>query len=179
MSSSADFSNVIAEIRDKTDIVSLISEYVTLKKKGRHYWGCCPFHNEKTASFSVNPEKAMFYCFGCQSGGDAFAFVMKLENQNFIDTARQLAERINLKLPDRSSGDSLLDKQRAAVAEANRLAADFFHSCLTKTSYGKSALEYLLQRGINMEVITRFKIGYAPNAVDRLTKALTGRGVVE
>ena len=179
MSSSADFSNVIAEIRDKTDIVSLISEYVTLKKKGRNYWGCCPFHNEKTASFSVNPEKAMFYCFGCQSGGDAFAFVMKLENQNFIDTARQLAERINLKLPDRSSGDSLLDKQRAAVAEANRLAADFFHSCLTKTSYGKSALEYLLQRGINMEVITRFKIGYAPNAVDRLTKALTGRGVVE
>ncbi|MFA6075995.1 MAG: DNA primase [Negativicutes bacterium] len=175
MPNNADFSGAIAEIRSKTDIVGLISEYVALKKRGRNYWGCCPFHNEKTASFSVSAEKTMFYCFGCQSGGDAFAFLMKIENRPFIEAARLLGERVGVKLPEKTREDKLSDKQREAVKNANAMAVDFFHSCLLNTSYGKEALEYLANRGITETIIKQFKIGFAPQAPDKLCHALRQR----
>ncbi|MEI6286429.1 MAG: DNA primase [Bacillota bacterium] len=179
MSNNADFSSAIAEIRSKTDIVGLISEYVTLKRRGRSYWGCCPFHNEKTASFSVNSEKSMFYCYGCQAGGDSFTFLMKIENRPFIEAARLLGERVSVKLPEKTKQDTIADRQREAVQNANLLAAEFFHSCLLNTSYGKEALEYLYQRGITEEIIKRFKIGFAPSAPDKLCHALRLRGIAD
>ena len=179
MSNSPDFSGAIAEIRSKTDIVGLISEYVTLKKRGRNFWGCCPFHNEKTASFSVSSEKTMFYCFGCQAGGDAFAFLMKIENRPFIEAAQLLGERVGVKLPEKTRQDTLAERQRVAVQHANQLAAEFFHSCLINTSYGKAALVYLENRGITEEIIKRFKIGFAPQAPDKLCHALRLRAMTD
>lgn len=168
----------IEKLRSEADITSVISEYVPLKKKGRNYWGCCPFHHEKTASFSVTPDKGFFYCFGCQAGGNVFNFLMRVENISFYDAVKLLAGKLHIALPEKekSEKDRLREKEMAKLYSVNELARDFFHSCLTKTAYGKPALEYLAARGIDLAVIERYKIGFAPQSWDKLSTAFLERG---
>lgn len=171
----------IDRLRAECDMVAVISDYVPLQKKGRNYWGCCPFHQEKTPSFSVAAEKGFFYCFGCQAGGDIFHFLMKVEQISFIDAVKLLAQRMNISLPERQQSE--YDKQRARelaiLYRVNELAGNFFHACLTKTAHGKQALEYLSNRGIDETVIREFQLGYAPHQWDKLSHALRQRGVQE
>jgi DNA primase len=97
----AGFDEFLDRLRSESDIVTVVSDYVALKKKGRNYWGCCPFHQENTPSFSVNAEKGFYYCFGCQSGGNVFSFLMKVENITFMDAVRLLTKKMNIPIPER------------------------------------------------------------------------------
>ncbi len=172
------FDDFIDRLRSQSDIVSVISEYVPLKKRGKNYWGCCPFHHEKTASFSVTPDKGFFYCFGCQTGGNVFNFLMKLENLTFMEAVKKLAAKMNVPVPEKekTERERQVEREMAVLLKANAMAGDFFHSCLTKTSYGKAAREYLKTRGVDDATIAAFRLGFAPKAWDKLTTALTGRG---
>ncbi|MDF2636699.1 MAG: dnaG [Pelosinus sp.] len=173
------FDDFIDRLRSESDIVSVVSDYVSLKKKGKNYWGCCPFHNEKTPSFSVNPEKGFFYCFGCQSGGNVFNFLMKVESSTFFEAVKLLAKKLNISLPEKekSPREQARDQELAKIYQVNELAKDFFHSCLTKTNYGKPAREYLSNRGISTEMINFFKLGFAPPSWDKLSLAFSERGI--
>jgi len=172
------YDDFIDKLRSQCDIVSVISEYVPLKKRGKNYWGCCPFHHEKTPSFSVTPDKGFFYCFGCQTGGNVFNFLMKIENLTFMEAVKALAAKMNVPVPEKekSERERQLEREMNSLLRANAMAGDFFHSCLTKTSYGQAAREYLKTRGVTEETIATFRLGYAPKAWDKLTVALTGRG---
>ena len=173
-----DFENFKEQVREAVDMVEIISGYVPLKKRGQNYWGCCPFHGEKTPSFSVNPGKSMFYCFGCHEGGDIFKFIMKIENCGFMDALKLLAARYGIPVPEKqkSTAEIQREKQRESIANANDLAARFFQACLLKTAYGKPALAYLAGRGITAEIIERFSIGYALNNFSALVTSLGKRG---
>lgn len=173
------YDEFIERLRSQSDIVSIISEYVPLKKKGKNYWGCCPFHQEKSPSFSVTPDKGFFYCFGCHTGGNVFNFLMKIENVVFMEAVKLLAGRLNIPLPqkEKSAEEIAREKELAKLWRANEMARDFFHACLTKTSYGKPAREYLARRGITDEMIAAFKLGFAPQAWDKLSTALVERGI--
>lgn len=173
------YDEFIERLRSQSDIVSIISEYVPLKKKGKNYWGCCPFHQEKSPSFSVTPDKGFFYCFGCHTGGNVFNFLMKIENVVFMEAVKLLARRLNIPLPqkEKSAEEIAREKELAKLWRANEMARDFFHACLTKTSYGKPAREYLARRGITDEMIAAFKLGFAPQAWDKLSTALGERGI--
>ena len=177
----AAYDEFIDKLRVASDIVSVISEYVPLKKKGRNYWGCCPFHGEKTPSFSVTPDKGFFYCFGCQTGGNVFNFLMKIENLTFFEAVKLLAGKLDIPLPEKekTARDRQLERDLAELYRANMLARDFFHACLTKTNYGKAAREYLVLRGITAEAVNKFQLGYAPAAWDKLSAALKDRGIAE
>jgi len=172
------FDDFIDKLRSQSDIVSIISEYVPLKKRGRNYWGCCPFHSEKTPSFSVTPDKGFFYCFGCQAGGNVFNFLMKAENLTFMEAVKTLAQKLNVPLPEaeKSERDRQRERETAVIYKANATARDFFHACLTRTGYGQAAREYLAGRGVSDDTIAAFTLGYAPPAWDKLTAALAGRG---
>ncbi|HWQ62333.1 MAG TPA: DNA primase [Negativicutes bacterium] len=174
----AGYDDFIDKLRSQCDIVNVISEYVPLKKRGKNYWGCCPFHHEKTPSFSVTPDKGFFYCFGCQTGGNVFNFLMKLENLTFMEAVKALAAKMNVPVPEKekSERERQLEREMASLLRANAMAGDFFHSCLTNTNYGQAAREYLTARGITAESIATFRLGFAPKAWDKLTVALTGRG---
>jgi DNA primase len=174
----AGFDDFIDKLRSQSDIVGVISEYVPLKKRGKNYWGCCPFHHEKTPSFSVTPDKGFFYCFGCQTGGNVFNFLMKLENLTFMEAVKKLAEKMNVPVPEKekSEHERQMEREMASLLKANATAGDFFHACLTKTNYGKAAREYLKSRGVDEETIATFRLGYAPKSWDKLTAALAGRG---
>lgn len=170
---------IIEQVKDANDIVSVISEHISLKKKGKNYWGCCPFHNEKTPSFSVTPEKGFFYCFGCRESGNVISFLMKYDNLTFPEAIERLANRANIALPERNV--STAERKRMAhkelLYEVNELAATFFHNCLIKTELGKEGLEYLLRRGLTMDTIEKFRLGFAPDGWDKLYHAFTGRGI--
>jgi len=174
----AAYDEFIDKLRVASDIVSIISEYVPLKKSGRNYWGSCPFHHEKTASFSVTQDKGFFYCFGCQTGGNVFNFLMRLENISFFEAAKLLASKLNIPVPEKekSDHDKQVERELANLYRANVLARDFFHSCLTKTNYGKIAREYLSSRGISEQAQVEFQLGFAPPAWDKLAIALAERG---
>ena len=133
----------LERLRSESNIVSVVSDYVPLKRKGRNYWGCCPFHQEKTPSFSVSEDKGFFFCFGCQSGGDVFQFLMKVENITFPEAVKLLAEKLHIPMPEQERSPQELEREKARQAQfqVNMLARDFFHSCLTKTNYGKEARE--------------------------------------
>lgn len=163
------------EIKEKTDIVSVISEYVSLRKAGRSLLGLCPFHSEKTPSFNVNAEKQFFYCFGCGAGGDVFSFLMKIENLEFIEAAHRLAERAGVLWPDQGAGEK--DEEKADLYRINHLAADFFHYCLVKTQLGKRAWEYLRQRGLTEEIRDKFQLGYSPPGWSHLTDLLKKKAI--
>ena len=172
------YEEFIERLRVESDIVAIISDYVALKKNGKNYWGCCPFHSEKTASFSVTPDKGFFYCFGCQAGGNVFNFIMKIENIAFFEAVKLLANKINIPLPqkEKTKEELLRDKQISLLYKINITARDFFFSCLTKTNYGNRAKAYLQKRGLNDDVIEDFKIGFAPDSWDKLSKAFAQRG---
>ena len=173
------FANFKEQVRKEADIVKVISTYVPLKKKGGRYWGCCPFHGEKTPSFTVDENKGLFHCFGCGVGGDVFSFVMKQENLSFVDALKFLANKFNIPIPrrERNAKEIAQEKEAQEIYAANEWAAKFFHSCLLNTSYGKNGLAYLQKRGIGADIIARFQIGLAPDAFDKLHQGLLGKGV--
>jgi len=173
------FDDFIDRLRSESDIISVISDYVSLKKKGKNYWGCCPFHNENTPSFSVTPDKGFFYCFGCQTGGNVFNFLMKVENITFIEAVKLLAKKLNISLPEKekSPREQARDQELAKIYQVNERARDFFHACLTKTNYGRPAREYLANRGLSSEMIDFFKLGFAPPSWDKLSLTFSERGI--
>ncbi len=168
----------IEEIRRRTDIVSLIGEYVTLRKAGRNFLGLCPFHQEKTPSFTVSPDKQMFYCFGCSEGGNAVSFLMKLNQLTFPEALRQLAGKVGVIIPERPL--SRQEREHATVAEqirrTNELAAGFFARSL-RSQAGADAREYLRKRGIDAAAIETFRLGYAPEGWNHLLDYLGKQGI--
>ncbi|MBN2339042.1 MAG: DNA primase [Acidobacteria bacterium] len=169
--------HVLDEVRNSVNIVSLVSEYVSLRKRGRNHLARCPFHNEKTPSFNVNEEKQIFMCFGCGLGGDVFKFIMQIEHLSFPESVRFLAERSGIRLPEASSTHpgavvSNSDTLRRAMAEA----VATYHHCLRHTDEGKSALRYLADRGITEETIGRFSLGYSPSGGNYLVPLLQKKG---
>ncbi len=168
-------SDIIDRVRESTRIEDVISSYVSLKKKGNRYWGCCPFHHEKTPSFSVSPDRGMFYCFGCHVGGNVFTFLQKMENISFFEAVKQLAEVAHIELPseEMSPEDREREAETAAMYEATALASDYFHSCLLKTNMGKEGLAYFHARHLSDETIEAFRLGFAPPFWDRLFSDFT------
>ncbi|MDE5973717.1 MAG: DNA primase [Eubacterium sp.] len=165
----------LQELKFKTDIEDVISTYVTLRKNGSTSKGLCPFHNEKTPSFTVYSDTQSFYCFGCGAGGDAVTFLKKIENLDYIDAVKLLAQRAGLQMPDDNSYDDSLSKKRRRVLEINRETAKFYYSYLISPQ-GKIGLDYFLNRGLSMNTIKRFGLGFAPNEWDSLLKHLKSKG---
>ena len=168
----------VEEIRRRADIASLIGEYVTLKKAGRNYLGLCPFHREKTPSFTVSPDKQMFYCFGCSEGGNVFSFLMKLNHLTFPEAVRHLAKKVGVIIPERPM--SREEKERYSLAEqirrVNELAAGLFMSTL-RSPAGEDAREYLRKRGIGESAIETFRLGFSPEGWTHLSEYLDKKGV--
>lgn len=163
-------------VRRSSDIVEVISDHVQLKKQGRQYIGLCPFHGEKTPSFSVSPDKQLYHCFGCGAGGNVFSFLMELEGLTFVESVKQLADLANIELPDiRSEAPSQVDGPQEAMRSAHELAAKLYHHVLTLTEQGGGGREYVRKRGFTREQIEHFQIGFAPDLWDALTTILTKR----
>lgn len=165
----------LQELKFKTDIEDVISGYVSLKKRGSTSVGLCPFHNEKTPSFTVYNDTQSFYCFGCGAGGDAVTFIKKIENLDYIDAVKLLAQRAGIQMPEDVSYDDSLSKKRRRILEINRETAKFYYSYLM-SSQGKAGLDYYLKRGLSLNTIKRFGLGYAPDAWDELLKHLKSKG---
>lgn len=166
--------NFLQELKYKTDIEDIISTYVTLKKRGNTSVGLCPFHNEKTPSFTVYNDTQSFYCFGCGAGGDAIGFIRKIENLDYIDAVKLLAQRAGMQMPQDGFDDSI-SKKRRRILEINRESAKFFHSYMMSPQ-GAKGLEYFLNRGLTKKTITKFGLGYAPDSWDSLLKHLKSLG---
>ncbi|RHW41029.1 DNA primase [Neobacillus notoginsengisoli] len=168
----------INQIRQSVDIVEVVGEYVQLKKQGRNYFGLCPFHGENSPSFSVSPEKQIFYCFGCGTGGNVFSFLMELEGAPFTDAAMKLAARAGIELEIQQTNDSAKAGQKhlQPLYEAHELLNKFYHHILVNTKDGQEALEYLLSRGFTRESIDKFQIGYALDSWEFVTNFLLKRG---
>lgn len=152
----------LQELRNRADIETTISSYVNLKRAGRISKGLCPFHGEKTPSFTVYPDTQSYYCFGCGNGGDVITFIKNIENLDYIDAVRFLADKNGLDMPDENSYDSTINKRRLRMLEANREAARFFHKCLT-TKEGAIGYKYFKDRGLSDDTIRKFGLGFAPN----------------
>ncbi|MDI6792197.1 MAG: DNA primase [bacterium] len=159
------------EVRNRTDIVDLISEYVALKKAGKNYLARCPFHVEKTPSFTVSQTKQIFYCFGCGVGGDVFNFLMKMDGLNFPEALERLAQRAGVNLPRAGQADSKALSEREILYKINSAACLFYQKAL-KTPEGAKARDYLIRRGFNENLVEQFKLGYAPAGWDRLRNYL-------
>ncbi len=165
----------LQELKFKTDIEDIISGYVSLKRRGSTSVGLCPFHNEKTPSFTVYNDTQSFYCFGCGAGGDAVTFIKKIENLDYIDAVKLLAQRAGLQMPEDNSFDESLSKKRRRILEINRESAKFYYSYLISPA-GKAGLDYYLNRGLTANTIKRFGLGYAPDEWDSLLKHLKSKG---
>ena len=168
----------LQELKLKTDINDVVSTYVTLKKRGNTYVGLCPFHNEKTPSFTVYPATQSFYCFGCGAGGDAVTFVKKIENLDYIDAVKLLAQRAGMQMPDDTAYDNGVAKTRRRILEINRESAKFFHNYMLSQD-GRAGLGYFLSRGLSIKTINHFGLGYAPDRWDSLLKYLKSKGFKE
>lgn len=168
---------LIEEVRSRNDIVDVISSYVSLKKKGSSHFGLCPFHNEKSPSFSVSRDKQMYYCFGCGAGGNVFTFLMEYENMTFPEAMQALAERAGMELPVRESGAEARREadERARLREMNKLAAQYFYVMLHQKR-GEKGMQYLQKRGITEETIRHFGLGFADIYRDDLYRFLKQRG---
>ena len=172
--------DLIEEIRVNNDIVEVISEYVKLDKKGKNYFGRCPFHNEKTASFSVEPVKQIYNCFGCGRGGNVIHFIMGIENLDFPEALKFLAERAKIQLPEENNGvqDNVKAKLKKELIEINVEAAKFFHSNLINEK-NRLPMTYLTDRKIERQTINKFGLGYAEDKYDTLYRHLLGKGYSE
>ncbi len=162
------------ELKARTDIADVISSYVQLKKSGRNLVGLCPFHNEKTPSFNVSRENSFFHCFGCGAGGDVITFIMKIENLDYVDAVKLLAERAGMTLPEDGAYDNM-GKLKTRIYEANREAARFYHRQLYSPG-GKRALDYLRGRGLSEKTIIHFGLGYSPGERFELVNYLKSKG---
>ena len=167
----------IDELIARNPIEDVVGQYVNLRRSGANMFGLCPFHGEKTASFSVAPDKGMYYCFGCHKGGGVVNFMMEVEGLSYPDAVRNLAERVGLPVPDDEQYESQYKKQERLWA-ANKEAARYFHSQLN-APIGKAALEYALGRGMPKATLINFGIGYAPDSWDSLVKHLRSKGYTE
>lgn len=168
---------LVEEVRLKNDIVDVISSYVKLQKKGSSYFGLCPFHNEKSPSFSVSRQKQMFYCFGCGAGGNVFTFLMEYENYSFVEALRVLADRAGVELPKMEYSREAQEKaeQRTVLLEINKLAAKYFYAQL-KSEQGRNAYTYLKNRRLSDATITSFGLGYSNKYSDDLYRYLKMKG---
>ncbi len=158
----------INAVQNSADIVSIIGEYTKLERRGSDWWGCCPFHNEKTASFHVEPDKKFYYCFGCHAGGDVIKFIMEQEKVSYSDAIATLAKRTGIEIKYTNGTPEKENPQLKIIEQYTELyerTASMFHYFLLETPQGKSALEYITSRGISLETIKKFKLGFAP--VDR------------
>ncbi len=169
---------IIEEVRQNNDVVDIISQYVHLTRKGRNYFGLCPFHNEKSPSFSVSPDRQIFHCFGCGVGGNVYTFLMKIEGITFKEALESLAERANIQLPKlENSADSAKEELKAKVYKVNEFTAEFYHQNLYKPT-AKIAQEYVKKRKFNNETLQAYKIGFS-GKFDELYKALKQQGFGE
>lgn len=169
---------IIDEVRQTNDIVDIISQYVRLKRSGRNFFGLCPFHNEKSPSFSVSPDKQIFHCFGCGVGGNVFTFLTKIEGISFVEAVQNLAERSNIQLPTiENKGDAAKEELKAKVYKVNEFAANYYHENLYKPE-SKIAQEYIKKRKLTNETLKSFQIGFS-GKFDELYKALTEQGFKE
>ena len=152
---------IIENIRQSSDIVNIISQYVALKRKGRNYFGICPFHNEKSPSFSVSPDRQIFHCFGCNAGGNVYSFLMKIEGIGFKEAIEQLAERANIQLPKlENSIDNEKEELKEKVLKINEYAAEYYHQNLYKPQ-SKIAQDYIRQRKLNNDALKNYRLGYS------------------
>ena len=166
---------IIDDVRQSNDIVDVISQYVRLKRRGRNYFGLCPFHNEKSPSFSVSPEKQIFHCFGCGVGGNVFTFLTKIEGINFVEAVQQLAERANIQLPTLENNvDSAKEALKAKVYKVNEFTAKYYHENLYRPE-SKMAQEYIKKRKLSNETLKSFQIGFS-GKFDELYKELKKQG---
>lgn len=165
------------ELRARADIVQIVSGYVALKRNGHRYWGLCPFHGEKTASFSVDSERQLYYCFGCKASGSVIQFIMDMERLDFPEAVRFLADQVHMPLPQMEEDPDYQRRrsQRDRLLAANKEAARYFHQTLF-TPEGKPMLDYLKGRGLTDSVIRKFGLGAAPNQWDSLTRTLQEKG---
>ncbi|MBQ7103169.1 MAG: DNA primase [Anaerotignum sp.] len=168
---------IIDEVRMQNDIVEVISQYVPLKQKGSSYFGLCPFHNEKTASFSVNSEKQFYYCFGCGAAGNVFSFLMEIENMDFPEALKKLAERAHIALPEpeRSAQVIAAEQTKQRLFDIHTAAGRFFYDCLQEKQ-GEQARAYLAKRQMDPRMARKFGIGYSPDSYDALFKHLKEKG---
>ena len=168
------------ELRSRADLVQVVSAYVPLKRNGRKYWGLCPFHGEKTASFSVDPERQLYYCFGCKAGGTVINFVMDMERLDFREAVQHLADQVHMPVPQMEEDPEYQKRkmQRERLLECNREAARYYHETLF-TPAGEAALNYLKGRGLTDAVIRRFGLGAAPDQWDSLTRFLKEKGYTQ
>ena len=169
----------VESVQAQSDLVSVVSGYVPLKRRGNRYWGCCPFHQEDTPSFSVKPDEGFFYCFGCKAGGNVFKFISMIEGVNYYEAIKLQAERLNIPVPEREKTPEEIAREakRKDLMKVHEMATAFFHNCLTLTAYGQGALNYLHGRGITDEIIKEFKLGCAPDAWSKLTDAFIKREI--
>ena len=170
--------DVIEEVRSRNDIVSVISEYVKLQRKGSSYFGLCPFHNEKSPSFSVSPDKQMYYCFGCGAGGNVFTFIQEYENYSFPEAMKFLAERAGITLPEKeySQEERRAQDLRTRILNVNKMAAKYYYYQL-RTENGRQAMEYLKNRCLSDETIRSFGLGYSNKYSNDLYLYLKKQGV--
>lgn len=169
---------LIEEVRNSNDIVDIISQYVVLKRSGRNYFGLCPFHKEKSPSFSVSPDKQIFHCFGCGAGGNVFHFISKIENVNFFESMQILSDRAGIQLPTLDSNeDSKKQLLKSKVYEINEVAAQFYHENLYKPT-SKIAQDYVKKRKMDNKTLKAFTIGYSYR-YNELYKELVKKGFKE
>lgn len=169
---------ILEDVRQSNDIVNIISQYVALKRKGRNYFGLCPFHNEKSPSFSVSPDRQIFHCFGCNAGGNVYSFLMKIEGIGFKEAVEQLAEKANIQLPKlENSEDSAKEELKAKVLKVNEFTAEYYHQNLYKPT-SKIAQEYIKSRKMNNEALKNYRIGYS-GKYDELYQELKKQGFNE
>ena len=168
----------VERVRERSDIYSVISRYVSLNQKSGKYWGLCPFHNEKTPSFSVDAAKGFFYCFGCHTGGNVFKFLSLIENISYFEAVKLQAERLGIPLPTKklSPEEERRRREEKILLKCNTLAQEFYHECLIKTARGEVGRKYLAGRGITPETIETFKLGFAPDGWEILLNHLTRQG---
>ena len=170
-------SEVIEEVISRNDIVDVISGYIKLKKNGSSYVGLCPFHNEKSPSFSVSGTKQMYHCFGCGVGGNVITFVMEYENYTFPEAVKMLGERAGMELPETDySAEDRKDRDiKTRLLEINKIAATYYYHQL-KSEAGKSGLDYLVKRGLSDKTINSFGLGFAPQSTGELYRMLKDKG---
>lgn len=168
----------IDAVRERSDIYEVVSRYVPLNLKGGRFWACCPFHEEKTPSFTIQPDKGIFYCFGCHTGGNVFKFISLMERITYFEAVKLQAERLGMELPTRkkTAEEIKFEHEKDALLKITSLTREFYHSCLMNSGGGEQGRKYLAARGISEKVIKEFRLGCAPNEWDALTKKIAARG---
>ena len=160
----------VSAVRERSDIYEVVSRYVPLTMKNGRFWACCPFHEEKTASFSITPEKGMYYCFGCHEGGNVFNFISKMEHITYFEAVKLQAERLGIKIPSRKKNVAEIqaEQEKDSLLKITALAQNFYHNCLIKSKEGEQGRKYFAARGISEKIIESFQLGFAPDSWDFL-----------